>query len=51
MGDIHAFLATPSNEKLDKSVADIAPAHPRSNLSAEANKQLLHKLGLDRLAH
>ena len=51
MGDIHAFLATPANEKLDKSVADVARAHAKANLSAEANKQLLHKLGIDRLAH
>jgi probable HAF family extracellular repeat protein len=50
-GDIHAFIATPTNERMDRSVADVASTHPKSNLSAEANKQLLHQVGLDRLAH
>ena len=49
-GDIHAFLATPVNERIDKSVADVAPTHPKSNLPADVNKQLLRKFGLDRLA-
>lgn len=48
--EIHAFLATPVNEKIGKSVADVAPTHPESNLSAEANKQLLRKFGLVRFA-
>jgi probable HAF family extracellular repeat protein len=47
-GDIHAFLATPVNERLDKSVADVAPAHQKSNLPASVNKQLLQRLGVGR---
>jgi probable HAF family extracellular repeat protein len=42
-GDIHAFLATPVNERIDRSVADVAPTHPKSNLLANVNKQLLRK--------
>jgi probable HAF family extracellular repeat protein len=48
-GEIHAFLATPVNERVGTSVADVAPTHPKSNLPAEVNKQLLHKFGVDRL--
>jgi probable HAF family extracellular repeat protein len=44
--EIHAFLATPSNEKIEKSVADVAPAHQTANLPANINKQLLQKLGV-----
>jgi probable HAF family extracellular repeat protein len=49
-GDIHAFLATPVNERLERgaSVAEAAPAHPKANLSEDVNKQLLRKFGLDR---
>jgi probable HAF family extracellular repeat protein len=47
-GDIHAFLATPINEKIDKSVADVAPTHPKANLPANVNKQLLQRLGVGR---
>jgi probable HAF family extracellular repeat protein len=46
--EIHAFLATPSNEKIEKSVADVAPAHQTANLPANINKQLLQKLGVGR---
>ena len=45
-GDIHAFLATPVNERIDRSIADVAPAHPKSNLPANVNKQLLRRLRL-----
>jgi probable HAF family extracellular repeat protein len=47
-GDVHAFLATPVNERVGTSVADVAPTHPESNLSADVNKQLLRKFGLGR---
>jgi probable HAF family extracellular repeat protein len=41
-GDVHAFLATPVNEKMEgKSVADIAPSRPESNLPASASNRLL----------
>jgi probable HAF family extracellular repeat protein len=48
-GDIHAFLATPVNERIDRSVAEVAPTCPKSNLPANLNKQLLHRFGLGRL--
>lgn len=49
-GDIHAFLATPVNERLERgaSVAEVTAAHPNANLPANINKQLLQKFGLDR---
>jgi probable HAF family extracellular repeat protein len=47
-GDIHAFLATPVNERVGTSVADVAATHPKANLSENVNKQLLHRFGLDR---
>jgi probable HAF family extracellular repeat protein len=47
-GETHAFLATPVDESIDKSVADVAPTHPKSNLPANAGKQLLQKLGRGR---
>jgi probable HAF family extracellular repeat protein len=47
-GDIHAFVATPTNQRIDKSIADVAPTHPKSNLPANAGKQLLQRFGLGR---
>jgi probable HAF family extracellular repeat protein len=47
-GDIHAFLATPVNERVGTSVADVAPTHPKANLPANVNKQLLQRFGLGR---
>jgi probable HAF family extracellular repeat protein len=47
-GDIHAFLATPVNESVGTSVADVAPTHPKSNLPANVNKQLLKRFVLGR---
>jgi hypothetical protein len=44
-GKIHAILATPVDERIDKSVADIAPAHPNSNLPANFRNQLLPRFG------
>ena len=49
-GDIHTFLATPVNERIDRSFADVAPTHPNSNLPANVNKQLLHRFVIARLA-
>jgi probable HAF family extracellular repeat protein len=48
MGEIHAFLATPVNERVGTSMADVAPTHPKANSSANVNKQLLQKLGIGR---
>ncbi|MGH8319290.1 MAG: hypothetical protein ACREUL_15165 [Steroidobacteraceae bacterium] len=47
-GSIHAFLATPSGERTGKSVSDVAPTRPKSNLPANAAKQLLHRFSLGR---
>jgi probable HAF family extracellular repeat protein len=49
-GDIHAFLATPVNERVGTSVADVQPVHPKANLSESVNKQLLQRFGLARFA-
>jgi probable HAF family extracellular repeat protein len=46
--EIHAFLATPVNERIEKSVADVAPTQQTANLPANINKQLLQKLGVGR---
>lgn len=48
-GDIHAFLATPVNASIGRSVADVAPAHPQANMPGNLRKQLLQRLGLRRL--
>lgn len=47
-GETHAFLATPVEEREGRTVADAAPAHPHSNLPANAGKKLLQKLGRGR---
>lgn len=47
-GETHAFLATPVEEREGRSVADVAPGHPKSNLPANVRKQLLEKLGRGR---
>jgi probable HAF family extracellular repeat protein len=45
-GNIHAFLATPVRQSMGKSVADVAPTHPKSNSPANASKQLSQRFGL-----
>jgi probable HAF family extracellular repeat protein len=47
-GEIHAFLATPVDARIDKSIADIAPTHPKFNLPANVSKQLLQRSRLGR---
>ena len=47
-GKVHAFLATPVNESVGTSVADVAPARPKSYVPVNAN-QLLQRFGLDRI--
>ena len=49
MGDIHAYLATPVDEDLGKSVADVVRAHPKVTLPANAGKQLSPRSGHCRL--
>ena len=36
-GDVHAFVATPVNESIGQSIADIAPTRPKSNYPAKAS--------------
>jgi probable HAF family extracellular repeat protein len=48
-GNIHAFLATPANQSMGKSVAEVAPT-PKSNLPANVHKQRLQRFGLGRFA-
>jgi probable HAF family extracellular repeat protein len=45
-GDIHAFLATPVRQSIGRSVAEVAPTHPKSNLPANAGEQHLQRFGL-----
>jgi len=45
-GNIHAFLATPANQSMGKSVAEVAPTRPKSNLPANAGEQHLQRFGL-----
>ena len=47
MGKIHAILLTPVDERIGRSVADVVPTRPESNVPANAN-QLLPKLRLGR---
>jgi len=50
-GNIHAFLATPVNASIGRSVAQVAPpTHPKSNLPPDVRKQLLLRFRLGRLA-
>jgi probable HAF family extracellular repeat protein len=48
-GNIHAFLATPAKQSMGKSVTEVAPTHPKSNLPANVSKQQLQRFGLGRL--
>jgi probable HAF family extracellular repeat protein len=46
-GETHAFLATPVDERIDKSVADIATTQPK--LPADVGKQLFQRFRLGRI--
>ena len=43
-GQVHAFVATPVNESMGRSVADFEPTRPQSNLPASASGRLLQLL-------
>jgi probable HAF family extracellular repeat protein len=45
-GNIHAFLATPAHQSMGRSVADVAPTLPKSNVPANVGNQLLQRLRL-----
>jgi probable HAF family extracellular repeat protein len=44
-GNIHAFLATPVNQSIGRSIAEVARTHPKSSLPANASNQLLRRFG------
>jgi len=48
-GHLHAFLATPVNESIGRSVADDEPTRPGSNLPSNVGKQVLQRFGLGQL--
>jgi probable HAF family extracellular repeat protein len=45
-GNIHAFLATPVNQSIGRSIADVATTHPKSNLHANVGEQHLPRFVL-----
>ncbi len=45
-GNIHAFLATPVHQSIGRSVAEVAPTHPKSNLPSNVSEQHLQRFGL-----
>lgn len=47
-GDIHAILLTPVDGSIGRSVADVAPIHPKSNLPAHACHQASRRFGVGR---
>jgi probable HAF family extracellular repeat protein len=47
-GNIHAILATPVNESIGKSVADVVRTHPKSNLPANVGNRPLPRFVLGR---
>src|SRR5580700_8710716 len=44
-GNIHAYLATPVDEDLGTTVADVVPTHPKITLPANVDKHMLHGSG------
>ena len=48
-GHLHAFLATPVNERIGRSVADDEPTSSGSNSPANVTKQPLQRFGLGRI--
>jgi probable HAF family extracellular repeat protein len=45
-GNIHAFLATPARQSMGRSVAEVAPTQPKSNLPANVGEQRLPRFVL-----
>jgi probable HAF family extracellular repeat protein len=45
-GNIHAFLATPAHQSMGRSIAEVAPTYPKSNLPANVGEQHLQRFGL-----
>jgi hypothetical protein len=49
-GDIHAFLATPVEGSIGRSIADVIPGRPKSNLPANAPNPMMLGFTLGRSA-
>ena len=47
-GNIHAFLATPVNASIGRSVAEVAPTRPKSSLPANVSQKHFQRFGLIR---
>jgi len=47
--EIHAYLATPVDESIGTSMADVARTHPKSDLPANVCNHTLRRFGLGRL--
>ena len=45
-GNIHAFLLTPAHQSMGKSVAEVAPTRPKSNLPTNAGERHSQRFGL-----
>jgi probable HAF family extracellular repeat protein len=45
-GNIHAFLATPVNQSIGMSVAEVVRTHPKSSVPANVGNQHLQRFGL-----
>jgi probable HAF family extracellular repeat protein len=48
-GNIHAFIATPVNQSIDRSMADVARTLPKVTLPAKVGKQILQRFGVSRV--
>jgi len=48
--NIHAFIATPVNESIGQSVADVSPTRPKANLPVNIDQQHWPRFLLDRSA-
>jgi probable HAF family extracellular repeat protein len=44
-GNIHAFLATPVNQSIGWSIADVARSHPKTNPPAKVGDRFVHRFG------
>ena len=47
-GNIHAFIATPVNQSIDRSMADVARTLPKVRLPANVGQQFLARFGVGR---
>jgi probable HAF family extracellular repeat protein len=48
-GNIHAFIATPVNQSIDRSMADVARTLPKVTLPAKVGTQILQRFGVSRV--